>query len=221
VAYPIFAQVADDHERLLRGFRMSIRGVMFLNIPMMLGIAAVAEPLILTLFGPVWAPAIPLLQILALGGVLFPLHVLNLNVLIAMGHSAKFLKLEVVKKVVGISLIILGARYGIQGMAWAVVISSCFAFVFNAYYTGKLLGYGSLLQSRDCLPALSCGIIMTVLVFACDHAISGPPQLRLVILSSSGSITFMLMAKVFKIPELADAIGFIQKHAHLRRTNTL
>jgi len=221
VAYPIFAQVADDHERLLRGVRMSVRGVMFLNIPIMLGIAVVAEPLILTLFGPVWAPAIPLLQILALGGILFPLHVINLNVLRALGHSSKLLKVEIIKKVVGTILIILGARYGIQGMAWAVVISSCFAYVFNAYYTGKLLGYGSSQQSLDCLPALFCGIIMAVIVNACDHAISGQPPLRLVILSLTGALTFVLMARLFKIPELSEAISLIQKQVNIRRSTTL
>ena len=221
VAYPIFAQVADDHERLLRGVRMSVRGIMFLNIPMMIGIAIVADPLILTIFGPVWAPAIPLLQILALGGILFPLHVINLNVLRALGHSSKLLKVEIIKKVVGVSLIILGARYGIQGMAWAVVMSSCFSYVFNAYYTGKLLGYGSLQQSLDCLPSLSCGIIMAVIVSACDYTISGPPPLRLFILSITGAIAFMLMAKLFKIAELSEAISFVKKRMRIRRHSTL
>ena len=216
VALPILAQVTDDHERMLRAVRMSIRGIMFINIPMMLGIATVAEPLILTLFGPVWAPAIPLLQILALDGVLYPLHVINLSVLKAMGHSSKFLKVEIVKKIVGITLVILGARYGIHGMAWAVVISSCFCYIFNAYYTGKLLGYGSFQQSRDFLPALSCGILMAVLVIACGHTLTGPPPLRLVVLSLTGVVTFILTAKLCKIAELSDAISFIQKYVKSR-----
>jgi len=212
VAYPIFSQVADDHERLVRCLRMSIRGIMFLNIPMMLGIAVVADPLILTLFGPVWAPAIPLLQILALGSMLFPLHVLNLNILNSLGHSSKFLKVEIIKKIVGITLIILGSRYGIFGMAWSVVISSVFSFVINAYYNGRLLGYGALRQSRDCLPALACGVIMAGIVIASDHALNGSPPLRLVILSITGALTFMLMAKLFKISEFSDAVGAIRKH---------
>jgi len=221
VTFPIFSQASYDSAFLRRGCRMSVRGTMFLNIPMMLGVVVVAEPLILTLFGPAWAPAIPLLRILALSGILFPLHVINLSVLKAMGYSSKFLKIELVKKIIGIALIMLGAYFGIQGMAWAVVLSSLFSFVFNAYYTGKLLGYGSFQQSRDCLPALSCGIIMAVMVSACDHAMSGPPALRLVILSSGGAITFMLIASLLRIPELAEAISLIKKHVHIRRPNTL
>ena len=167
------------------------------------------------------ASAIPLLQILALGGILFPLHVINLNVLKAMGHSGSYLKVEIIKKVVGATMIILGARFGIMGMAWAVVISSFFAFGFNAYYNGKFLRYGMIKQIKDCLPALTSGIIMAAIVIACDHAISGPPPLRLVILSITGAIAFMLMAKIFKIAELSEAISFIQKHVHIRRPSTL
>lgn len=221
VAYPIFSQVADDPERLLRGVRISVRGVMFLNVPMMLGLAVVADPLILTLFGSSWAPAIPLLQILALGGVLFPLHVINLNVLRAMGHSSRLLKVEIIKKIVGTTLIILGARYGIQGMAWAVVMSSLFSYIFNAYYTGRLLGYGALQQSHDSIPALTSGIIMTVIVIACDHAMRAPPLLRLVILSLTGALTFMLTARLLRIPELSQAISLVKKHVHIRRPSTL
>ena len=210
VAFPIFAQVADDRERLVRGFRLSIRGIMFINIPMMLGIAVVAEPLILTLFGPVWAPAIPLLQILTLSGILFPLHVLNLSVLTAMGHSGKFLKIEVIKKAVGISLVIAGAAFGVIGMAWAVVISSLFAFVFNAHFNGKLLNYGALSQTRDCLPAFACGITMALLVAGFSHMLSASPVVRLMGLSVSGMGVFVFLAKLFRIRAFTEAINLLR-----------
>jgi teichuronic acid exporter len=216
VAFPIFSQVADDPERLRRGLRQSIRGIMFLNIPMMLGIAVVAEPLILTLFGQVWAPAIPLLQVLALGAVLFPLQVLNLNVLNAMGHSSKFLKIEIVKKVVGISLIVLGARFGILGMAWAVVVSSVTSFLFNSYYTGKILKYGPYKQVLDCLPALSCAVLMGILVLACDGIVTGTPLLRLIVLSFGGFGAFILTASLLKLAEFSDGVHFIRSYMKSR-----
>jgi teichuronic acid exporter len=215
VSFPIFSQVADEPARLARGLRQAVRGIMFLNIPLMLGIAVVAEPLILTLFGELWAPAIPLLQVLALGAVLFPLHVLNLNILTAMGHSARFFKIEIIKKAVGITLIILGAFYGVQGMAWAVVASSFFSFVINAYYNGILLGYGAFKQTRDCLPALLCGIGMAAWVIACDSYISAPQPLRLGALTLTGVLAYCGLAKIFRLAEYASAVGLIE--AHLRR----
>jgi len=208
VAFPIFSQTSDDPERLRRGLRMSIRGIMFLNIPMMIGLVVVADPLIFTLYGPVWAPAVSLLQILALGGLLWPLHVLNLSVLKAMGRSGLLLRIEVIKKAVGLSLVVMGARYGMHGMAWAIVISSVFAFVFNAYYTHKLLNYGAWRQSCDCAPALACGALMGAVVMGCAHAMHFPPPLQLVLLSLGGALAYSFVSKVFRIQELDDILQF-------------
>lgn len=210
VAFPIFSQTADDPGRLLRGLRLSIRGAMFLNIPMMLGLACVAEPLILTLFGPVWASAIPLLQILALAGLLWPVHVLNLSLLQAMGHSGKFLQVEIVKKVVGISLVVVGSRYGTHGMAWAMVVSSVFSFVFNAYYSGKLLGYGPWKQAVDFAPALFCGILMASIVIACGNMIESSAFVKLALQCFIGVVAFLLFAKLCRIRQLDEGIHFIR-----------
>ncbi len=208
VAFPIYSRSSADLPKLLDVFRLSIRGVMFLNIPMMLGVAVVAEPLILTLFGRAWAGAIPLLQILAIGSILWPLHVLNLSVLMALGHSSEFLRVELVKKGVGIALVVLGACYGMQGMAWAVVISSVFSFIFNAYYNGIHLNHGAWRQVIDFSPALLCGILMAASVLAFAAVIHFQPLLQLLTLSTLGAIFYLILAKALRVPELNTAIGF-------------
>jgi len=57
--------------------------IMLFNMPAMLGLAVVAEPLVAMLFGAKWLSSVPFLQVLCLGGVLWPLHVINLNALMA------------------------------------------------------------------------------------------------------------------------------------------
>jgi teichuronic acid exporter len=177
---------------------------------MMLGIAVVAEPLILTLFGVGWAAAIPLLRILALSGVLWPLHVLNLSVLKAMGHSGKFFRVEVIKKAVGVSLLIVGAWYGIQGMAWAVVVSSVSSYILNAYYNGKLLEYGVWKQCCDLAPCFILAALMAVLVIACSHVVHFSPLPNLVILSATGAFSYLVISKIFRIQELDEILRFIR-----------
>lgn len=220
VAFPIFSQTSDDLPRLLRGLRMAIRGVMFLNIPMMMGIACVAEPLILTLFGKEWQAAVPILQILAISGILWPLHVLNLSVLKALGHSGKFLKVEVIKKSVGVALVSGGALYGMHGMAWAVVVSSIFSFVFNAYYNGVLLKYGAWRQVVDFSPALGCGVAMTVAVLLLAQFIDFASPIQLILLSSTGVLAYVACAKILRVKELDDALAHVRSFLTKVTTST-
>lgn len=167
VAFPIFSAASADKAQLYRGVRLSVRGMMLLNAPVMLGLAAVAQPLVITLLGARWAPAAPILQVLCLGGILWPLHVINLNVLMAQGHSRLFFRLEVIKKALGIVLLLGGAALGVMGVAWSMVLFSVLAFFINAFYTGRYLNYGALAQARDvapilCISALMFGVVYTL-----------------------------------------------------------
>lgn len=218
VAFPLFSQANDDTKLLERGLRTSIRGIMLLNAPMMVGIAVVADPLILTLYGEAWSSAIPLLQILALGAILRPMQVLNLSVLQAMGHSRLFLRIEIIKKAVGTALLILGSRFGVEGMAWAVVVSSVFSFAFNSYYSGKFLNFGAWKQTREIASVVTCAFIMAVAVIACSKLIHWPPLLQLLALVGVGGVVYLAAAKIFRVKELDEAIRFLG--AKLRGTRS-
>lgn len=82
----------------------------------MLGMAAVAEPMIITLIGEKWRPSIVYLQMLCFVGMMYPLHALNLNMLQVSGRSDLFLKLEVIKKILAIPTIVIGVIWGIKIM---------------------------------------------------------------------------------------------------------
>jgi O-antigen/teichoic acid export membrane protein len=212
VAFPIFSRANHDSAMLKRGLRLSIRGTMFINIPIMLGLGVVAAPLIITLFGDAWSKCVPLLQILALSGILWPLHVLNLSVLKAMGHSGKFFKIEIIKKVIGTILLILGSLYGMQGMAWAVVASSISSYILNAYYNGKFINYGVWQQVLDFLPALACGGVMSIAVILTSKQIEFTPPVQLITLSCVGALSYLLCCKLFKVEELNNAICIVKKN---------
>ena len=218
VAFPVFSQANDDPPRLKRGLRMSIKGIMLLNAPLMLGISATAEPLVLTLFGPTWVDSAPILKILALAGVLWPLHILNLSVLQAMGKSAQFFKIELIKKAVGITLILIAFPYGLQSMAWAVVAGSVIAFFINAYHNGKLIAYGGWRQIADVLPVLLCAAVMATAVTMLSTQIEMVPIFLLATLAASGALVFLALAWVSRIEELRLASAVcIKQIKKLRR----
>ena len=165
VAFPIFSAAAHDTTQLRRGVRLALRGMMLLNVPMMLGLAATADPIIHVFFGEKWLPAVPIMQVLCIGGIFWPLHVINLNVLMAQGHSNLFFRLEVIKKILGSILLVVGTFYGVIGIAWSQVIFGGVAFLINAHFSRKYLDYGVVDQLLDFLPVLGLSLIMATTAY--------------------------------------------------------
>jgi teichuronic acid exporter len=204
VAFPMFSSVAHDNVRLRRGTQLAVRSLMLLNVPMMLGLAAVAEPFVLAAFGPKWLPAAPILQVLCLAGIFWPLHVINLNVLMAQGHSRLILRIEVAKKLLGICLLVAGTAYGILGIAWSQVVFAAVAFLINARYTGRFLGYGVFAQSRDFMSVVAVAVPMTLVVFGASAYWQPRPIVELLTLVAAGSLLFFSIGRLVRLDALHD-----------------
>lgn len=210
VAFPIFSTAAGDTRQLRRGVQLAMRGIMLLNVPMMLGLAAVADPLVLTLFGPHWLPAAPIMQVLCLGGIFWPLHVINLNVLLAQGHSHLFFRLEVAKKVLGLLFLVTGAYFGVMGMAWSQVAFGPVAFIINAYYSERFLGYGVLAQTRDLLSILAAASTMAALTYWAGLHVNLVPFAKLLTLVAVGGVSYALLVWGGRLAALQDVIEVIK-----------
>lgn len=216
VAFPIFSAAANDKAQLRRGVQLALRGIMLINVPMMLGVTATAEPLILTLFGSKWLPSVPILQVLSLGAVLWPLHVINLNVLMAQGHSHLFFRLEVVKKFVGSALLVGGTFYGVMGIAWSQAVFGLVAFAINTHYSKRYLDYGFISQIRDFLAVLTISVFMALVVHLAGtelyllpvHLL---PAIQLAILVALGAFIFIGLAYVFHLTAMRDVINLFQR----------
>lgn len=206
VAFPIFSAAAHDINQLRRGVQLVVRCVMLLNVPMMLGLAAVAKPLILVLFGPVWLPVVPVMQVLCLAGIFWPLHVINLNVLLAQGYSHLFFRLEVVKKLLGVLLLAVGVFYGVMGIAWSQVIFGALAFLINGYYTKKYLGYGAVAQLIDFSLILFITLPTILGIYWLSEYIQLAPVLKLIGLSALGALIILMLAWLFNLAAINDVV---------------
>ena len=191
-----------DVEQLHHGLRRALQSMMLFNIPAMLGLFVVAEPLVLFLFGEKWAPSIPLLQALSLAGLVWPMQVINLNVLIAQGRSREFLKLEVVKKLIGIGIMIAAAIQGVLFLAWAQVLLGAIALLINTYYSGKLLNYGVVAQMRDIARITGAGIVMMLGILLVKQQLFSnvQPWVQFIVLVFTGTSLFALLAWVLRLP---------------------
>lgn len=207
VLFPMFSAAADDHKMLRRGLQFAIRITILLNAPLMLGLAVLSTPVVSLLFGERWHPVAPLLSILCLANVLFPLHAVNLHALMAQGHAKSMFKLEMLKKLLGIILIGVGAFFGMAGIAWSQVVYSVLALLLNTYYSRKLLDYGGLAQLRDTLPAIACATVMAVAVALILKSWSPAPFTAVAVLVPVGGLIYLGMVAVFRLKAFDDALS--------------
>ena len=150
---------------LRKGVQKALVSLMIPTLPMMLGLAVVAKPFVLVLFGSKWLPCVPYLQILSIAGAFWPLHLINLSVATSLGRSDLFLRLEIVKKIIIALGILCTFRISVMAMTWAVLIVSLICIVVNTYYTKSLIGYGLLSQLRDLAPYALISMVTSALAW--------------------------------------------------------
>lgn len=165
VSYPVLSSIQDDKDRMKQAYRRVIKVTMLATFVLMLGLAAVAQPLILVLIGEQWIIASYFLPIICLQMFLYPLHAINLNMLQVQGRSDLFLRLEIIKKAIAVIPLLLGIFIDIYWMLWGSVFAGMFAFYLNSYYSGKLLNYSTTDQVKDILPSFGIAVIMAIITY--------------------------------------------------------
>jgi len=206
VAYSVFSSVAEDKVRLVRGLRQAQAVAMFINMPVMVGVIVLAEPLVLTLFGDQWLPCVPMVQVLGLGVILWPLHILNLNILRAQGHSGLRFRVEVIKKAVAISLTIAASYYGIMAIAWAQVAISVCSYFVNTHYTNVLLAYSGLSQLRDLAMNFVAVVPMAAAVYLMTDIMRTLPIIELIVAGSMGGGIYLFTCRLICAEVLNDSL---------------
>lgn len=165
VSYPVLSSIQNDRIRLKAAYRKVIKSTMWITFTCMLGLVAIARPMVVVLIGKQWLPCVPMLQIICFSMMLYPLHAINLNMLQVQGRSDLFLKLEIIKKVIAVGPIVLGICCNIYYMLIGSVFTGCFAYYLNAYYSGPFLDYSIVEQVKDIVPSFAQAALMAVVVF--------------------------------------------------------
>ena len=164
-------------------------------------------------FGATWLPAAPILQVLCLAGLFWPVHVLNLTVLAAQGHARLFFRLEVIKQALGLVFILIGALNGVLGVAWAMVAAGLVSVLVNTFYTQRHLGYGLVAQTVDLVPTLSVSIVMGLAVALIARNWDPQPMIELLTLSGLGAVVFIALASALRLAALQDVVTLLRRRA--------
>ena len=216
VMLPALSESQNDREKMRSMMRRSIVTSSYIMFAMMAGLIAVAEPLISLLLTDKWLPAVPFMRLLCLDYALWPFHTANLQAINATGHSEIYLKLEIVKKSLGILLMLLAIPHRILVMVAMKPLSSLLSTVINAYPNGKLLHYSFIEQWRDVLPSACLATVMGVCVYLLQF-LGLPALLTIVLQIVVGVGLYVGLSALFKLEcfeyLLATVKETIKKHS--------
>lgn len=160
VTFPVLAKIQGDDEALRVIYRKMIRVSAFVVFPVAMLIAVMARPLVIVLLTEKWEPCVIYLQIICFAAMWNPIHALNLNLLMVKGRSELFLRLEIIKKIVGVALLFGTIPMGLVVMCYGQVFAAIIFLVINTYYTGKFINVGFLRQMRDLVPTILYTLVM-------------------------------------------------------------
>ena len=203
VSYPVLSSIQDEADRLKQAYRRVIKTTMIVSFACMLGLSAIAKPLILFLIGDEWLPAVVFLQIICFSGMLYPLHAINLNMLQVKGRSDLFLKLEIIKKAVAVLPICLGIFYGIEFMLWGSVLTSFIAFFLNSYYSSRLIDYSTWAQLKDIFPTFVVSLCVAAVMWSLT-LLNFTVWLTLFLQCATGILLAFLVYETIKLPEYLE-----------------
>ncbi|MBR4118735.1 MAG: lipopolysaccharide biosynthesis protein [Bacteroidales bacterium] len=201
VTFPLLCQIQDNNSRLQATYRQLIALSAFIVFPIMIWVATLAKPLITIIITNKWIECVPYLQILCIAKMLYPIHILNNNLLQVKGRSDLFLKIDIAKKIVGVIVLIITARYGIIWMCIGILISYILFLFINTYYTGKLINIGLKQQLKDILPSYILSISMGGIIWGITKSIDSY-TIQIIVGSIIGLLYYISTAYIFKLKEL-------------------
>ena len=165
VNYPILSSMQDDEAKLTATYKKLLAAPMFLLYPILTLLIVLAAPLVEVLIGAKWLPCVPILQIICIGCMFDPLTHINLNLLYVKGRTDLVLKLEFIKKPIGFLLLFISIPFGVLWMCAGRSLYSLIAYIFNCYYTDKMIHYGFFSQMKVLLPIIFRSVLMGIVVF--------------------------------------------------------
>ena len=207
VLFPVLSRHQDEPQAIRSMMRKAIRTSSYIIWPIMIGIAATAEPLVRLLMTEKWLGSVPIMRVFCFSYALFPIQTANLNAIKAVGRSDIFLKLEIMKKIVGLTLLGITCRFGVMAMVYSFLVSAIISSVINAYPNKHLLNYSYVRQIADIMPSVLLASGMGAVVYMISF-IGLNDAITLIVQIVVGVVVYTLGSIVLKI----DSYEFVKSY---------
>ena len=209
VLLPSMSGEQENCERVKSMTRRAIKTSTYIMAPLMMGLLFCAEPIVKLLLTEKWLPCVPYLRIFCFTYMFWPIHTANLNAIKAMGRSDFFLKLEIIKKVMGLALLLFTMRISVMAMAYSLIVSGILSQIINSWPNWKLLNYNYFEQLRDILPSIIIAVGMGICVYFISF-IPMPTIVTLLIQIVIGAVIYIGVSAALKLEEFEYLFGMIK-----------
>ena len=213
VLLPSLSSEQDNKEKVRNMTRRAIKTSVFIMAPLMLGLAAISNNVVKLLLTEKWLPCVPYMCVFCVTYMFWPIHTANLNAIKAMGRSDLFLRLEVIKKIIGILLILITMNISVWAMCLSLLVSCITSQMINAWPNIKLLGYGYLQQLKDIIPSILLAVFMAGIVFVVGQ-IKIPTIIVFIVQIIIGAAVYIIGAKIFKMESYSYILDKIKLKKH-------
>lgn len=209
VLLPTLSSEQDNQKRLKEMTRRAIKTSTYIMAPLMMGLAFCAENVVSIVLTDKWLPCVPYLRIFCITYMFWPVHTSNLNAIKAMGRSDLYLRLEIIKKFVGMIILICSMWEGVLIMAYSLLLSSVISQIINSWPNKKLLEYGYLEQVKDFMPSIILAVIMGVCVYFIGF-LPLPKIVLLLIQVIIGASIYIGFSEILKMEEYKYLINMLK-----------
>lgn len=215
VLFPAISKKQNDYASMKLMLRRSIKVGSYIMMPMMIGMAAVAPQLISVLLTDKWMGSVVFLRISCIAFALAPIETENLQAIKAMGKSGLVLKIELLKKAIGLLLLVVSMKYGVVAIATSLLVSTIIGTVINAFPNKRLLNYSILEQVKDILPSVVLSVIMAAVV-VCVVKTGFNTMTTLILQFVIGAFVYMFLSHIFKLDSYTYVLGIIKEKIQRR-----
>ena len=220
VVFPVLASIQDDEQRLRATYNKYLRLMTSIVAPSMLLLAACSEPVIAMLIGEKWLPCVPYLQLLAIGWMIDPIILVNLNILYVKGRSDIVLKLEIIKKAIAIAIVVTAVQYGVLWLSVGRVIYGYIALGLNLHYCGPFIGMSFWRQMREVAPIYFSAFFAAGLAYilahightnSCIESAFLRNSAALAVAGCMGAVSYLTLAWAFKFDLVSEGVQILKK----------
>lgn len=218
VTTPVFVRIQHDLERLRSGYQRVMRLLFQLSTPIMVTLVVLAHPFYHFFYGDKWMEAAPYFQILCVCGILFPINTYNVNLLQVTGRGDLHLRLDVVRKIIGVLALAVGLFFGIYGLLWSMAITQAIYLFVNSYYSGKLINYTLRQQLSELFPFALMSLASGAILWLVDtYLFAGLGDLlRLALGGITMGLSYLALGWMFAPKDVSYVWGLVN-HFILRR----
>ncbi|WP_394121461.1 lipopolysaccharide biosynthesis protein [Planococcus donghaensis] len=211
VTYPVLSSIQDEHERLKQSYKNITKLAAFLIFPIMVGMAAVGEPLVLLVFGEKWLPMVPYFQLLSIAGMLYPILALDLSILQVKGRSDLYLQLEIINKISLTILLVLAIwlELGVIGLIAAAILNTYLEFFVNSHFSKREVAYPAREKVKDLLPVYLLSFVMGAGVWVLGALLETGILIQFLLQVAAGIAFYIAACRIANIAELKTVYRLI------------